>query len=99
MKSTTVVMFTTSTFFIIFGMLVLSNKKFREKMTSSTKNIRDKEGYIKFNAKYNIIIGSLGLIVGVVDNFTSKSKLTLIMFIGVMLGASLIQSTKVKRYL
>ncbi|MBU3194481.1 hypothetical protein [Clostridium algidicarnis] len=99
MKATTVVMFVTSIFFIIFGIIVLSNKKFREKMISSTKNIRDKEGYIRFNAKYNIIIGSLGLIVAVVDNFISEGKITLVMFIGVMLGASLMQSMKVKKYL
>lgn len=99
MKATTIVMFVTSIFFIIFGMLILINKDFRGKMTKSTRNIRDKEGYMRFNAKYNIIIGSLGVIVAIIDNFIVNNKITLIMFIGVMLGASLIQSTKVKRYL
>ncbi|MBU5592450.1 hypothetical protein KQI89_11855 [Clostridium sp. MSJ-4] len=98
MKATTVVMLVASIWFIVFGILILASKGFKEKMVLSIKNAKDKEGYIRFNALYNIIIGILGIIIGIANQVVTKDNITLIIFIVVMLGASIIQGNMGKKY-
>lgn len=99
MKATSIVMLVTSLWFVIFGILVLTKNKVGEKIRIAAANARDKEGYIKFNGRFNIIVGSLGVLIGIADIFAKEnSKVTLIAFVVVMMGSSFVQSMLSNKY-
>lgn len=99
MKSTTVVMFVASLWFIILGSLMHFNKSFQGKLENGVQNVNDKKGYIRFNSIYNIAVGLLGILVAIADYFVKeKSWVTLGVFVVIMFGASFVQSIMGKKY-
>ena len=98
MDGITIIIILGSLGFITMGLVMLNNKKLREILTSS--NIyKDTDKYINFNGKFNIFIGVIGLVLGVIAYFLgNNSKYIIYFFIAIMLISTIVQKLVVKKY-
>ncbi len=98
MSGSTLIILLASLWFIIFGLLILYNKKVRNIMETGSR-VTNKEAYVKFNGKFNLILGVIGLLLGALDYFIKGYTLVfVIIFIIMMFGASVLQSLSAKKY-
>lgn len=98
MTGSTLIILLASLWFIIFGLLITYNKKVREILVTGSR-VTNKEAYVKFNGIFNIILGILGLVLGVLDYFIKGYTLVfVVIFIVMMFSASLLQSLSAKKY-
>lgn len=98
MKSTTLVIVIGSLGFIVIGLVYLLNKSIKEYFRVSGI-YKDVDKFMNYNGKYNLVIGTIGLILGIVDNyFVESSKYTIIVYILVIFIFSIIQKMIIKKY-
>ncbi|ATD54045.1 hypothetical protein [Clostridium chauvoei] len=98
MRGSTIVMIVASIGFILIGLVILSSKKIR-KLMSEVQIYTDTNKFISFNGKFNIIVGLAGLLLGGLDYmFEEQSKYIVVIFIIVMVTASLLQNKLGKKY-
>ncbi|SFD43161.1 hypothetical protein [Clostridium uliginosum] len=98
MKSTTIVMFIASGWFLAIGAFIMLNKKFKMKMINNTQ-AKDKEKFVEFNGKFNLILGTIGIIIGALNCFLKNNdNVFLGIFVVVMLASSIIQAKLSKKY-
>lgn len=84
--------------FIIMGLVMLRSKKLKDILIAS--NIyKDTEKYINFNGKVNLVVGYIGLAAASIDYLWSEeSSYIVIIFIAIMLSATIIQKVVGKKY-
>lgn len=98
MRGSTIVMIMASIGFILIGLVILGSKKI-ESLMSDVKIYTDTKKFISFNGMFNIGIGVVGLLLGILDYFYAElSKYIVIVFIIIMVTASLLQNKLSKKY-
>ncbi|WP_291650587.1 hypothetical protein [Clostridium sp.] len=98
MRGSTIVIILGSIGFILMGFLSLKSKKMRNFLKDSGA-YSDIEKFMKLNGIFNISIGFVGIILGLLDyTFIEQSKYIVIIFILVIAIASFIQNKLLKKY-
>ncbi|WP_300382205.1 hypothetical protein [Clostridium sp.] len=84
--------------FIIMGITYLKSQKIKNSLKES-ELYKDSDRFIKFNGIFNISIGSIGILVGIINNFIPESsRIIAIIFSGVIIILSIIQNVYSKKY-
>ncbi|GAB6168532.1 hypothetical protein JCM1393_09920 [Clostridium carnis] len=98
MRASTIVMIVASIGFILMGLAILKSKKIKKTLENSSA-YSDLEKFIAFNGNFNVVVGLIGLVLGILDFFLEdKSKYIVIIFIIIMVASSIIQNKKGKSY-
>lgn len=98
MKSTTLVILLGSIGFIIIGLLSLLSKKMKSYLKESGvySNI---DKFMKYNGMFNLSIGLIGIILGILDIILSESsKYIIVIYIIFIVALSIIQNKSLKKY-
>lgn len=98
MKSTTLVILLGSLGFIIMGLISLLSKKTKDyfKESGVYKNV---DKFMKYNGVFNLSIGIIGTILGILDiAIVEKSKYIIVVYIVFTLTLSMIQNKLLKKY-
>ncbi|SHK59608.1 hypothetical protein SAMN02745163_04092 [Clostridium cavendishii DSM 21758] len=96
--ATTIVLLIPSIFMILLGIMLLLNKSTIEKFKEGTK-YSNKQEYVAFNAKFNLIMGFIGLGLVILNIFLSQYKdIIVIAYIVLMFLASILQRILNKKY-
>lgn len=99
MRKTTLILEVASILYMIFGIVLAFGKGLGKKLEKRS-NFKDSEGYVKFIGRFNIILGIIGIILGMLDFiFPNLTNIWIITFLIVMTGSSLIQNKLVKKYI
>ncbi|WP_315111044.1 hypothetical protein [Clostridium intestinale] len=98
MRGTTVIMVLASLWFLILGTSILLSKKVRG-IIESASIANDKTAYVRFNAFFNLCLGGIGVLLGVVDYFFKEYSLYIVgAYAVIMISAGLIQGRLSARY-
>lgn len=98
MSGTNIILMVISICFIILGVGILYNKKVSSIMEESSGTDNTMK-YIKFNAKFNIGLGAIGVVLGIINIFLSQySKQILMVYVVMMIVAAPLQKILNKRY-
>ncbi len=98
MKSTTLIMIIGGLCFLGTGLFTYFSKGIKKKMRE-LDNVKNKEEYMNFTSKYNIILGLIGILLGALELFMpNQGNLFVIIFIVCMFVASIIQYKVSKKY-
>lgn len=87
MKISSIIMLAASFFLIVVGIILFANKK---RFDGENQRGKFSAKYIQCNSIGNIIIGFLGTILGVIDNFVNGNFIK-ILFVIVLIGGAILQ--------
>lgn len=98
MNGATIIIIFASVGFIVMGLAMLKSEKL-ENILILSNMYKDTKKYIKFNGKFNVGIGVIGLMVALINYFIGQeSSYIVIVFIAIMLFATIIQKILGKKY-
>lgn len=98
MKSTTLVILLGSLGFIIMGVISLLSKK-TKKYFKESGVYKDVDKFMKYNGTFNLSIGIIGAVLGILDIIlVEKSKYIIVVYIVFTLTLSIIQNKLLKKY-
>ncbi|GIM28301.1 hypothetical protein CPJCM30710_09670 [Clostridium polyendosporum] len=99
MRTTTLVLEVASILYMIFGIVLAFGKGLAQKLEKRS-NLKDSKGYVKFIGRFNIILGIVGVVLGILDfAFPNLTKVWIITFLIIMMSSSLIQNKLTKKYI
>ena len=98
MRGTTIIMVLASLWFLVLGISILKIKKIREILENSSV-ANDKTSYVKFNALFNVSLGVIGIVLGIIDYFLGQYSLYIVVgYAIIMVSAGFIQSKLSSKY-
>lgn len=98
MNGATIIIIFASIGFILMGLVMLKSKKLKDILITSNM-YKDTDKYIKFNGKFNVSIGAIGLVVALINYLIGQeSSYVVIVFIAIMLLATITQKIVGKKY-
>ena len=98
MDVTTIIIIAASIGFIVMGLVMLNSKKLKDILSSSSM-YKDTEKYVKINSKFNILMGTIGIGLGILNYLLSeKSNYIVIAFIATILVLTTVQKVIGKKY-
>lgn len=98
MRGSTIIIILGSLGFIIMGLISISSNRIKT-MLKNSGAYNDIDKFMKLNGTFNIAIGILGIIIGVIDYFLiEQSKYVVISFIVLIAILSLTQNITLKKY-
>lgn len=98
MKGATIVMAVASAWLIIFGILILKGKAIDKAIDKHREEIKDLKNYMKFNGMFYIVMGSIGIVLTLINYIIGGSNVVTIIFIVIMLISGFIQGFMSKKY-
>ncbi len=84
MSGSTFIILIASLWFIIYGFMMFKSKVMRDIIGEGAK-VKDKEGFLIANGKFNIIVGILGIILGVIDIFIYGYSIVFVIIFVIMM--------------
>ncbi|MGG7060077.1 hypothetical protein ACQPUZ_17615 [Clostridium tertium] len=98
MKSTTLVILFGSIGFIIIGLISLLSKKMKRYFKESGV-YKDTDNFMKYNGIFNLSLGLIGLILGILDIIlVGVSKYIIVIYIIFIMTLSILQNRTLKKY-
>lgn len=98
MKSTTLVILLGSMGFMIIGLLSLLSKKMKNYLKESGV-YNDTDKFMKYNGIFNLSIGLIGIILGILDIIlVERSKYIIVIYIIFIVTLSITQNKSLKKY-
>ena len=99
MRSTTLVILLGSIGFIIIGLISLLSKKMKNYFKESGV-YKDTDKFMKYNGIFNLSIGLIGIILGLLDSILAESsKYIIVIYIVLVVTLSIIQNKLLKKYI
>ena len=98
MRSTTLVILLGSIGFIIIGLISLLSKKIKNYFKESGV-YKDTDKFMKYNGIFNLSIGLIGIILGLLDSILAESsKYIIVIYIVLVVTLSIMQNKLLKKY-
>ena len=98
MKSTALIIVLSSSGFIIMGLVSLLSKKIKTYFKERGV-YKDVDRFMYYNGVFNLSIGLIGVVLGILDNILSeKSKYIIVSYIFLILILSIVQNKVFKKY-